>query len=519
MSLPQESGNKTQERLMAELKSLPKLVWKVLDTCMESFLFIDKSFKIQIFNRRAAERAKLITGREMQLGDSIFLFTTEEEKDTFKQHFSRALHGDVVSVVKEIQRLGQPSLWFESHYTAVTDDSGKVMGVSLTTVDITDFKKAETASIKSEQNLRAIFDASAVGIVLADTNGVVIHSNPAMQQALGFSADELRGQNLNEIKHLRRITENSLDLIAQTDLGGIIQYVSPSHERILGYEPEEMLGKSIYDFMRSDHIDHVKAAILQAQSTLQPWKMEVRCRCADGRYIWLESIGKVMPNSNGKISGVVLGSRDITERKKAEADLQKDNEKLHSTFEQTINALVLTLGKRDPFTTGHQQRVTKLSVAIAEELGLPQQQIEGIRLAGLLHDIGKILVPVELLSKPSKLTGAESDIVKTHPKGGYEILQSIEFPWPIAQIVLQHHENMDGSGYPQGLKGEDILLEARILGVADVVEAMSSHRPYRPELGLEAAAEEITNNRGVKYDPQVVDVCLRLIREKDFKFE
>jgi PAS domain S-box-containing protein len=180
---------------------------------------------------------------------------------------------------------------------------------------------------------------------------------------LGFKAEELRGQNLNDIGHFRRITENTQDLIAQTDLSGNIKYVSPSHGKVLGYEPEEMLGKSIFDFLRSDHVDQVKTAMQEVQSSLLPWKMEVSCRCADGRYIWLESIGQLLPNANGKGDGIVLGSRDISERKKAEADLQQNYEKLHNTFEQTVNALVQTLGKRDPFTVDHQQRVTKLSVA------------------------------------------------------------------------------------------------------------------------------------------------------------
>ncbi|GAG56809.1 unnamed protein product, partial [marine sediment metagenome] len=146
-------------------------------------------------------------------------------------------------------------------------------------------------------------------------------------------------------------------------------------------------------------------------------------------------------------------------------------------------------------------------------------KIEGIQIAALVHDIGKINIPAEILSKPSKLNEMEFSLIKNHPKVGYDILRKIDFPWPVAKIVLQHHEKIDGSGYPQGLKGEKILLEAKIIGVADVVEAMSSHRPYRPSLGIDKALEEIIQNRGVLYDPEVVDVCLKLFKEKDFKFE
>jgi putative nucleotidyltransferase with HDIG domain len=172
---------------------------------------------------------------------------------------------------------------------------------------------------------------------------------------------------------------------------------------------------------------------------------------------------------------------------------------------------------RDPYTAGHQKQVAGLSCAIARELGLSESHVEGIRVAGIIHDIGKISVPSKVLAKPAKLTELEFGIVKTHPEVGYEILKSIEFPWPIAQMVLQHHERMNGSGYPQGLSGKDILLEARILCVADVVEAMASHRPYRAGLGIESALEEILQNKGTLYDPDVVATCVRLFKEKGFE--
>ncbi|HID87880.1 MAG TPA: HD-GYP domain-containing protein [Anaerolineae bacterium] len=158
-------------------------------------------------------------------------------------------------------------------------------------------------------------------------------------------------------------------------------------------------------------------------------------------------------------------------------------------------------------------------MSIAREMGLPEEQFEGIRIAGLIHDIGKINVPAEILSKPGPLSELEFGLIQAHPQVGHDILKTIEFPWPVAQIVLQHHERMDGSGYPQGLSDDNILLEARILGVADVVEAMASHRPYRPPRGLDKALEEISRNRGILYDPEVVDACLKLFTEKGFTFE
>jgi putative nucleotidyltransferase with HDIG domain len=171
---------------------------------------------------------------------------------------------------------------------------------------------------------------------------------------------------------------------------------------------------------------------------------------------------------------------------------------------------------RDPYTAGHQQRVAKITRAIAEELGLPEQQIEGLYLASVVHDVGKVMVPAEILSKPGKLTELEFSLIKQHSEAGYEILKEVDFPWPIAQFVLQHHEHLDGSGYPAGLKGEDILLEARILSVADIIEAMASHRPYRAGFGIEVALEEVSSKRDVLYDRAVVDAALRLFREKNF---
>ena len=192
---------------------------------------------------------------------------------------------------------------------------------------------------------------------------------------------------------------------------------------------------------------------------------------------------------------------------------------LRDSLEETVRAIALTVEMRDPYTAGHQRRVADLATAIAKQIGLPEEQVHGIHLAGTVHDLGKINVPAEILSKPGKITDIERSLIKIHPQAGYDILKGIDFPWPIAQMVLQHHERFDGSGYPQGLKGDQIIIEARILCVADVVEAMSSHRPYRPGLGIETAIEDITRQRGIYYDPQAVDACLALFREQGYRFK
>jgi putative nucleotidyltransferase with HDIG domain len=221
--------------------------------------------------------------------------------------------------------------------------------------------------------------------------------------------------------------------------------------------------------------------------------------------------------------GTLLGyrgvDRDITERKQVAKQLQQSLKRLERTMEATIQAISTTIETRDPYTAGHQRRVTQLAGVIARDMNLFSAQIAGIRVAGLLHDIGKISVPTEILSKPGLLTDVEMSMIRIHPKIGYDILKNMEFEWPVAQIVLQHHERLDGSGYPAGIRGDKILLEARILAVSDVVEAMSSHRPYRPAVGTEKALAEITRGAGTLYDSSVVRACLEAFTKNGFKFE
>ena len=199
--------------------------------------------------------------------------------------------------------------------------------------------------------------------------------------------------------------------------------------------------------------------------------------------------------------------------------LKQTYKKLQKFIEGTAYIIMKVVETRDPYSIGHQKRVSKLATAIAQEMKLPQDKIEGTRIASLVHDIGKVNLPTEIISKPGKLIEVEFNLIKNYPKVGYDILKKIDFPWPVAKIVLQHHEKINGSGYPRGLKGDKILLEAKIICVADVVEAMSSHRPYRPALGIDKALDEISQNKGTLYNPEVVVACLILFKEKEFKFE
>ena len=204
---------------------------------------------------------------------------------------------------------------------------------------------------------------------------------------------------------------------------------------------------------------------------------------------------------------------EIEMRKKAEKKIEEQLKQLEKAFQGTAQAIVAAVEMRDPYTAGHQRRVADIAGAIARAMGLPEDAIKGIEVSGAIHDLGKLSVPSELLSKPTRLTEVEMKLVQSHSQSGYELLKNIDFPWPVADIVHQHHERIDGSGYPRGLSGKDVRIEARIIAVADVVEAMASHRPYREALGIEKAIEEISDNKGTKYDTGVVDSCITLITE------
>jgi putative nucleotidyltransferase with HDIG domain len=220
-----------------------------------------------------------------------------------------------------------------------------------------------------------------------------------------------------------------------------------------------------------------------------------------------------LARANNELHGKVLETR------RSEDYLQSTLDRLERSLEGTFRAMSMILELRDPFMAGHQQRVSSLAVTIAQEMNLPCEKIEGIRFAGIIHDIGKIAAPAEIMAKPRRLTQSEFQLVKDHPRVGYEMIKDIAFPWPVAHIILQHHERLDGSGYPEGLVGDAILPEARILAVADVVDAVCSLRPYRPALGIEKGLEEIRKGRGIRYDTRVVDACIKLFREGRFSFK
>jgi PAS domain S-box-containing protein/putative nucleotidyltransferase with HDIG domain len=280
---------------------------------------------------------------------------------------------------------------------------------------------------------------------------------------------------------------------------------------ILGYKRHELADKTISELYADTEHGLSRAKRIFSDSGVR--NEELQMRHADGHSVWVSVSIDTVFDENGNLIESRSIVNDITERKQAEEERSKFAEKLQRSLLQTIRAIALTIEKRDPYTAGHQERVAELAVKIGREMGLEKDDLEGIKLGALIHDIGKISIPAEILSRPGELEPEMFGIIKTHPRSGYEIIRGIDFPWPLADVVLQHHERMDGSGYPDGLKGEEILLDARILAVADIVEAMASHRPYRAGLGFEKALEEVERGKGKLYDPQVVDACQRVFSD------
>jgi len=358
-------------------------------------------------------------------------------------------------------------LWIESTFSFIRDDNGKPLAILGEGREITKRKQIEDYLQKSEENFRHSLDDSPLGVRISTTEGETIYANRAVLDIYKYNSIE----ELNQTPTKERYTPESY-----------AQFMTRKEKRLRGeFGPSEY---EISIVRKNGEIRH-----------LHVFRKEI---------FW-----------NGKKQSQVI-YQDITLRKQAEEKLTEILGNLRKSIRTTIQVLGTASEARDPYTAGHQKRVADLARTIATEMGLPHDSIEGIRMAGAIHDIGKISIPSEILCKPTKLTDLEFSLVKAHTQYSYEIMKDVESPWPLADIVHQHHERINGSGYPQGLKGENILIEARILAVADVVEAMVSYRPYRPSLGIEIALTEIEKNAGILYDRKVVDTCLKLFREKGF---
>jgi PAS domain S-box-containing protein/putative nucleotidyltransferase with HDIG domain len=350
-----------------------------------------------------------------------------------------------------------------------------------------------------------------IGEPVRDAAGKIVGVQGALQDITDRKQAEDTLQEREE--RYRELVEDISDVIIATDADGIVTYISPAARALSGYSPDEIVGQPFARFIHPDDLPGLLQAFQEILSGRQtaPSPFEHRVIAKSGDPIWARTLTKPFFR-DGKPAGVRGVMSDISARKRAEAELAESYARIQHLFDAIVDALASTIELRDPYTAGHQRRVAELAVAIARELGLSAEEQTGLRIAGLVHDVGKIVVPSEILSKPGRLSQLEMNMVRVHPEAGFNVLRGIDFPWPVAEVVHQHHERLDGSGYPQGLTGDEILLGARILAVADVVEAISSHRPYRAALGIEAALAEVEAGRGKLYDPQVVDACLAVFR-------
>ena len=350
----------------------------------------------------------------------------------------------------------------------IYDAAGTFNGYRGLGTNISERTRAEHALHAAEEQFRGLVEQSIAGTYIIQDDRFA-YVNPRCAEIFGYgSAEELIGREASS-------------LVAENDRNAVVENIR-----------RQIIGKSAiasYDFtgVRKDG-STIDVGVHGARATHRGWPA---------------------------IIGLL---QDISEKKRAEEQIRRHMAQLETAFMSTVQVATTLSEMRDPYTAGHERRVAEIAVAIGAELGFDSRQREGLRVAGYLHDIGKITIPSEILSKPGRLTPIELDLIRGHAQASYDVLKAVEFPWPVAGVALQHHERIDGSGYPQGLEGEAILIEARIMAVADVVEAMSSHRPYRPGLGIEVALAEIERGRGTSYDADAVDACLRLFREKHYQF-
>ena len=368
--------------------------------------------------------------------------------------------------IKFITKNGQEKWVDYSAAVIELDNKPTIMG---STFDITDRKQSEEKLRRSEEKYRSLVENSQEGIFQSTAEGNHIAVNQAFANILGYDSPEEVMAIIADISHQIYVHPDDRTKILQ---------IIEKEGLVRGYETE---------FYKKD-----------------------------GSKIWVSVNMHAVRDNEGKLLYYQGINQDISEKKNMEAERQQNIERLRKSLEATINAMAATVETRDPYTAGHQRRVADLARSIAVEMKLGKGQIDSIRMAAAIHDIGKISLPTEILTKPTKLSDLEFSLIKTHSLSGYDILKDIEFPWPVADIVLRHHERMNGSGYPDGLKGENIPLEARILAIADVVEAITSHRPYRPALGIALALEEISRNKGSLYDADGADACLKLFKEKGY---
>jgi len=465
----QARSESERRKVEQALKESEESGWTILENIHEGYYEVDLAGNYTLFNSSMSK----ILGytKEEMMGMNYRLYMDKETAKKIFRDFNEVYRTGISSRVgyEQIKKDGS-KMYVETSIALMRDSFGQPTGFRGIVRDITDRKRAEEAQRESEELLNSYLENAPDGIYMNDLEGNFLFGNRKCEEITGYRREELIGKNFLELNLLSEHSLNTAVRLLQANMEG----------KSTGPDEIEIISKN-------------------------------------GCIIPIEINTNVVQRMAQRI--IIASVRDITERKKAEESLKKTLDSLRKAVGATIQVMVSAVETRDPYTAGHQIRSADLARTIATEMGLPQEKIDAIRMAGSIHDIGKLSIPAEILSKPKKLSDIEFRLIQEHARRGYEILKDVESPWPLAEIVYQHHERMDGSGYPRNLKGEEILIEARILTVADVVEAMASHRPYRPGLGIDVALNEIEKNRGIFYDNTVADACLRLFREKGFKLE
>jgi PAS domain S-box-containing protein/putative nucleotidyltransferase with HDIG domain len=437
-------------------------------------VFIIQDGRLKFVNQKAVEYSGYTEAELLEKEPATFIHPDDRE-EVKKQAIDMLKGKQSYPYEARILTKDGQTRWFLEAVSAITY-RGKpaILG---NTMDITELKHTEEWLLRERSIVDRIMKTSPAGIMVVNREGRIIFANDRAGAVLGMSTEKLT-----------RLRHEAPEL-GITDFEG-----KPIPGEQLPFEMVMAAGAPVYSIYHA-------------------------VEKADGKRAYLSVNGAPLFDPSGQIDEIVFTIDDITEARRAEEKIKQSLDKLRKTFIQTAAALSSALEKRDPYTAGHQRKVARLAMAIAGEMGITNDRLEAIHVAGILHDVGKIYVSSDILNKPGKLSKIEFSLIQEHAAVGYEILKEIDFPWPIADIILQHHERLDGSGYPSGITGEEMLPAAKILSVADVVEAMASHRPYRPALGIDKALEEITQQRDLLYDSGAVNACLRLFREKGFKFE
>ena len=439
----------------------------LVETSTDAIVSVNEKMQVIQWNRAASDLFGF--PKELMMGKPVDILIPEKFRQKHLEGFKRFLAtGDarLVGKTAEFECLRKDGTTRPIELSLSADNNNGPWTFTAIIRETTERRRALEALRESEERYRNLFEDSKDGVLIWTAEGKILGVNQAALETFGCKIEDMIGAEISEIYADPR------DLAA-------FQQILDREGAVRGHE--------------------------------------LRLKKKDGAEMDGLLTATVRRGKDNTILGYQGIVRDVTDLKRNERELKRTLE----TLQRSISAITLTLStvveSRDPYTAGHQKRVAHLSRAIAQEMDLSPNLCDAVHMAGTLHDIGKIAVPSEILSNPAKLSGKAFELIKDHPQTGYDILHEIEFPWPIADIVLQHHERMDGSGYPKGLSGNDIMLEARIIAVADVVESMASHRPYRHGLGIDVALNEIEKNKGTLYDDVIVDACLRLFREKGYQ--